>query len=179
MTSADGRAVLRLDAMSPTSEDAARVAFGRLTVGVAIVTTLDGSVPHGSTGMAWAEHADPPLVLTTLKASGRTRSLVVAAGAFAVNVLGEGQQELVRTFAARSVTPGDRFQSVRYTLGSGLGMPLLSGCVASLECRVRDVHPFGGHDIVVGEVVSTVFGSAERPVVHYDGRLWSLRRDSE
>lgn len=162
--------------MSPTSENAARAAFSRLTVGVAIVTTSDGDVPHGATGMAWAEHADPPLVLTTLRTSGRTRELVVMAGAFAVNVLGEDQDRYVRAFAAKETEPGDRFIDVPFSRGEALGLPLLDGCVATLECRVRATHPFGGHDIVVGEVVSAVLGPGDRPVVHYDGHLWSLRR---
>src|SRR5690606_10402892 len=147
------------------SSDAAWAAFARRTVGVVIVTTLDGDVPHGATGMAWAEHGDPPLVLTTLRTSGRTRELVGASGVFGVNVLADDQESYVRTFARKEREPGDRFVGVPYARGEALGLPVLDGAVASLECRVRAVHPFGGHDIVVGEVASVVLGPGERPVV--------------
>ena len=162
---------------TPVASSVARVAFGRLAVGVAIVTALDGDAPHGATGMAWAEHASPPLVLTTLRTSGRTRALVAQVGGFGVNVLAEGQESSVRTFAARSVVPGDRFDEVPWSRGAALGLPLLDGCAVTMECEVRDIHPFGGHDIVVGEAVSMTLGQDVRPVVHYDGGLLPLRRD--
>ncbi|MGH3166169.1 MAG: flavin reductase family protein, partial [Trebonia sp.] len=57
-----------------------------------------------------------------------------------------------------------------------LAMPLLDGCVASFECEVADIHPFGGHDIVVGRVAWASAKSGGRPLVHYGGALWSLRR---
>lgn len=64
-----------------------RTGFGRLAVAVAIITTLDDGRPHGCTGMAWAEHATPPLLLTTLRSDGRTRELVGAARQFGIPVL--------------------------------------------------------------------------------------------
>jgi flavin reductase (DIM6/NTAB) family NADH-FMN oxidoreductase RutF len=125
--------------------------------------------------MAWAEHAAPPLLLTTLQAGGRTRELVGAVGWFGVNVLSEEQKAHVGKFAARSPEPGARFSGVPFSPGPVYGLPVLDGCVASFECEVKDIYPFGGHDIVVGRVA---WGSADhegRPVVHYDGHLWGLR----
>lgn len=152
-----------------------RAGFDRLAVAVSIVTTLDGGHPHGCTGMAWAEHADPPLVLTSLRRDGGTLALVRASGVFGVNVLTDAQRPYVRAFAARSREPGDRFTGVAWTPGAVRGVPLLDGCAASFECEVRDIHPFGGHDIVVGEVVSAGPRPDARALVHYDGKLWSLR----
>ena len=151
-----------------------RPGFGRLAVAVSIITTLDDGRPHGCTGMAWAEHATPPLVLTTLRGTGRTRELVGAARMFGVNVLSEDQSAHVARFAASSPDPGARFAGVPFSPGPAHGLPLLDGCVASFECEVEAMYPFGGHDIVVGRVA---WASARkgRPVVHYDGHLWGLR----
>ena len=158
---------------------AIRAGFGRLAVAVAVITTLDDGRPHGATGMAWAEHPAPPLLLTTLRAGGRTRELVGASRRFGVNVLAEEQQALAAKFAARSAEPGARFAGVPFSPGPALGVPVLGGCVASFECEVRDIHPFGGHDIVVGEVAWAADAGAERPVIHYSGRLWGLREAGE
>ena len=149
--------------------------FGRLAVGVSVITTLDDGQPHGCTGMAWAEHAEPPLLLTTLRSGGRTRELVEAVGRFAVNVLSEQQRAYARAFAARSPEPGARFRGVPFSPGPAYGVPVLDGCVAAFECEVRDIYPFGGHDIVVGRVAWASAAGEGRPVVHYDGRLWPLR----
>lgn len=160
--------------MAEPGEQPTAAGFNRLAVAVAIVTTFDGEHPHGATGMAWAEHADPPLLLTTLHTSGRTRELVAATGVFGVSVLADEQVAYVKKFAAKSRVPGDRFDSVDHRPGERLGVPLLTGCVATFECELRDIHPFGGHDIVVGNVVSTLLATDGPALVHYDGHLWSL-----
>lgn len=152
-----------------------RAGFGRIAVGVAIITTLDDGQPHGCTGMAWAEHATPPLLLTTLRTGGRTRELVGAVRWFGVNVLSEEQQSHVGKFAARSPEAGGRFAGVPFTPGPAYGVPLLDGCLASFECEVEDIYPFGGHDIIVGRVAWASAADEGRPVVHYDGHLWGLR----
>jgi flavin reductase (DIM6/NTAB) family NADH-FMN oxidoreductase RutF len=156
-----------------------RAGFGTLAVAVAIITTLDDGRPHGCTGMAWAEHVTPPLLLTTLRSGGRTRELVGAARQFGVNVLSEEQRAHVGRFAARSQEPGARFADVPFSPGPTFGVPLLDGCVASLECAVKDIYPFGGHDIVVGEVAWASAAGAGWPVIHYDGHLWGLREPGE
>lgn len=153
-----------------------KAAFGQLAVAVAVITTLDGSEPHGCTGMAWAEHASPPLLLTTLRSDGRTRQLVAATGRFGVNVLAEQQTDHVHRFAARLRTPASRFDGIPFRFGARLAVPLLEGCVASFECEVADIHPFGGHDIVVGRVAWASARDGGHPLVHCDGALWSLRR---
>ncbi|MGE5292705.1 MAG: flavin reductase family protein [Micromonosporaceae bacterium] len=152
-----------------------RAGFGRLAVAVAIITTFDDGQPHGCTGMAWAEHVTPPLLLTTLRRDGHTRELVGATRRFGVNVLSEEQSAHVGRFAARSTEPGARFAGVPFSPGRRFGLPLLDGCVASFECEVDDIHPFGGHDIVVGRVAWASAANDGYPVVHYDGHLWGLR----
>jgi flavin reductase (DIM6/NTAB) family NADH-FMN oxidoreductase RutF len=160
--------------MTDDRTPAIRAGFGKLAVAVAIITTLDDGRPHGCTGTAWAEHPAPPLLLTTLRTGGRTRELVGAVRTFGVNVLGEGQEAYVSRFAARSPEPGARFAGLRFSPGPACGVPLLDGCVASFECEVEDIYPFGGHDIVVGRVASASAGAGQ-PVIHYDGHLRGLR----
>jgi flavin reductase (DIM6/NTAB) family NADH-FMN oxidoreductase RutF len=156
-----------------------RTGFGKFAVAVAIITTSDDGQPHGCTGMAWAEHATPPVLLTTLQTGGRTRELVAAVRRFAVNVLSDEQQSYIRKFAAKSVAPGARFEGVPFSPGPVYGVPVLDGCVASFECEVQGIYPFGGHDIVVGRVAWASGVAAGRPVIHYDGRLWGLREADE
>jgi flavin reductase (DIM6/NTAB) family NADH-FMN oxidoreductase RutF len=160
-----------------TDDQAALAAavFSRLAVAVAVITTLDDGQPHGSTGMAWAEHGTPPLLLTTLRRGGHTRALVEAAGRFGVSILSERQRAYTRQFATREAAPGARFAGVPFTPGPALGVPLLDGCAAALECEVQDIYPFGGHDIVVARVASASAAEGEQPVVHYNGQLWELR----
>lgn len=152
-----------------------RAGFGKIAVAVAIITTLDDGRPHGCTGMAWAEHATPPLLLTTLRSDGRTRELVGAERHFGVNVLCVQQRGHVGRFAARSGEPGARFAGVPFSPGPTYGIPVLDGCLASFECEVEGIYPFGGHDIVVGRVAWASAADGGWPAVHYDGHLWGVR----
>ena len=166
--------------MSGSQQEAVRGGFGRLAVAVAIITTLDGGRPHGCTGMAWAEHTDPPLLLTTLRRQGQTLRLVARTGQFGVSVLSDNQEAYVRQFAAapraahRGGGPGGRFTGVAWSAGPCLQLPLLEDCAASFECEVESMYPFGAHKIVVGRVAAARTSGDLRALVHYDGRLWSL-----
>jgi flavin reductase (DIM6/NTAB) family NADH-FMN oxidoreductase RutF len=147
-------------------------AFQRIGIAVAVVTTVVNGRRHGSTGMAWAEHAEPPLVLTTLNRAGTTRSMIGNAGRFAINLLNADQADLVGRFAG----PGDRFAGLPTTDGPRLGLPLLPGCVARFECELDAVYPFGGYDIVVGLVKwhDQAASSELKPLIHYSGALWTV-----
>jgi flavin reductase (DIM6/NTAB) family NADH-FMN oxidoreductase RutF len=90
-------------------------------------------------------------------------------------VLREEQQAYAAKFAARSPEPGARFSGVPFSPGPRYGVPVLDGCVAAFECEVKDIYPFGGHDIVVGRVAWASAADDGRPVIHYDGHQWGLR----
>jgi hypothetical protein len=91
-----------------------------------------------------------------------------------VNILAEDQRRYTRQFAAREAGPGARFAGVPFTAGSACGVPLLDGALAAFECEVRDIYPFGGHDIVVARVERAAGRDDGQPVVHYDGQLYGL-----
>lgn len=46
----------------------------------------------------------------------------------------------------------DRFQGYNWTLGC-IGVPLLSGVLATFECKLERVIPAGDHKILIGRVV--------------------------
>ena len=160
--------------MGPEDLAAVRAGFGWLAVAVAVITVTDGGEPHGCTGMAWAEHTDPPLLLTTLRRGRRTGELVRAAGRFGVSVLTEEQAGLARTFAGRPRGRGGRFAGVPVTRGPRRGVPLLAAAAAAFECDVEGRYPFGGHEIIVGRVAWASAAAGAAPLVHAGGSLWSL-----
>jgi 3-hydroxy-9,10-secoandrosta-1,3,5(10)-triene-9,17-dione monooxygenase reductase component len=128
-----------------------RDAMSRFATGVTIVTTVgpDGE-PQGATANAFTSVSlDPPLILVCLAHTSRTLVALRDRGAFAVNVLGSGHEELARAFA-RS---GDEAAwGEPDHLPGPTGSPILHGVQAAIDCRVYALHPGGDHDIVVGEV---------------------------
>ncbi len=129
---------------------ALRNALGRFATGVTIITTVDAQgAPVGLTANSFNSLSlDPPLVLWSLRRSSPNLPSFSQASHFAVNVLGEGQLDLSRRFAA----PGDdKFAHGAWATGEG-GVPLLSGCAAVFECERVAQQDAGDHVLFIGRV---------------------------
>ena len=157
----------------PAASAVTEAVLGKLPIGVAVITVATPGPPHGSTGMAWAEAADPPLLLTTLRRSGTTRRLIAEQRAFGVSLLSDSQSQLTWQFASKSGPAAGRFAGAALLAGTARGIPLIDGSHLAFECDLEASYPFGQYDIVVGRVVSARAGD-NQPLVHGDGRLWRL-----
>jgi flavin reductase (DIM6/NTAB) family NADH-FMN oxidoreductase RutF len=149
-------------------------AFGKLATNVAVITVSDRSGSHGCTANAWAEAADPPLLLITLRRGGATHARIEAQGSFAVNVLAADQTSLALGFAGRA----DRFADVAHEPGPVLGQPLLAGALATFECDLDAVHPFGAYDILVGAVRNAEARATGDPLLYFADRFGALEAES-
>ena len=127
-----------------------RQVVGNLASGVTLVTTR---TPEGTFGMTASSvtslSLDPPMMLACLNRSSVTSTAVSTAGAYAVNVLGQGQEHLAQQFAVPSA---DKFAGVRVTEGT-LGLPLLADALARIECQVVEEVHAATHTIFLGRVV--------------------------
>jgi len=138
--------------MELTSETFRKV-MGHFATGVTVVTVLDGNRPSGITVNALSSVSlDPPLVMIAIDRRRRIHPHVVAAGRYAVNILGEGQQPLADCFAGAAVEPGlDAFCGAAWHPGES-GLPLIDGSIATLECTIAQRIPVGDHDLFIGRV---------------------------
>ena len=69
---------------------------------VAVMTGLDGELPHGTTVSAFASLSmNPPMVLVALDRASELLALVRRTRRFGLNLLGAGQAGLARRFAAK------------------------------------------------------------------------------
>jgi flavin reductase (DIM6/NTAB) family NADH-FMN oxidoreductase RutF len=157
------------------SKDVFRGAMGSFASGVTVVTTKgDDDVLRGMTVSAFSSLSlDPPLCLICIDRVASLHDHLREGSHFAVNVLAEGQEAVSRRFA--STEWRDRFQGISTREGV-TGIPLITGAVATIECRVVSAYPGGDHTIFVGEVVSAV-ASEGGPLLYYRGRYANLHRD--
>ena len=127
-----------------------RTVLGHFATGVTVVT---GHGPDGPSGMAansfTSVSLDPPLVLVCMAHTSSTWPAIRDSGHFAVNILGEHQEDTCRRFGART---GDRFEGVGWTTGK-TGSPILHEAIAYVDCVIDAEHEAGDHVIVVGRVV--------------------------
>jgi 3-hydroxy-9,10-secoandrosta-1,3,5(10)-triene-9,17-dione monooxygenase reductase component len=140
-----------------------RRTLGQFASGVTVVTTRDAAGhPLGLTVSAFCSVSlHPPLVLVCIDHRSETNTAMRESGLFAVSVLADGQEEVSRRFAApgRAKTEGFAFEEGR------LGLPLVPGAVAHVECRVRSFHDEGDHAVWVGEI--RALASAPGPPLLY------------
>ena len=128
---------------------------------------------------AWSMPVEftPPRVAVVIDKSTFTRQLVTASGCFALNLPGRGLADLTYTVGSVSGADGrDKFAryGIGHFAGPVLGLPLVEGCVAWLECRlIPERHTEQAYDTCFAEVVSALAD----PRVFANGR-WSFRSDN-
>lgn len=145
-----------------------RTAMGRFPTGVTVVTTTVGDAVHGMTANGvLSVSLDPPLVLVSL---GRCRMAEVLpqSGRYGISVLAEDQEGLARHFAGLAALP----EPPALTWAGGL--PFVAGALATVGCRVVDLHPAGDHCLWIGQVDHLEHRDG-RPLVFFAGQFGALR----
>ena len=167
--------------MPDITPDEFRRVMGRFTTGVTIVTTRAGDDVHGTTMSAVCSVSlQPQLVLVCVDHESDIHALIRESGVFAVNILHEGQASLAVELSHKG-TPeqqaAHRLENLPHRNGE-TGAPLLEDSLAHVECRVENTMEAGDHTIYIGSVIAAgVNSSADRPLLHYEGRYESLRGD--
>jgi flavin reductase (DIM6/NTAB) family NADH-FMN oxidoreductase RutF len=144
--------------------DLFRKSCGRFTTGIAIATVIgtDGK-PYGLTVNSFTSvSCCPPLVLICVDYRCNILPHFRSSSHYAVNVLAEGQRDLSVRFAQRQP---DRFEGLTWEAGQA-GVPILSGCLAVMECSVSQVVEAGDHAIFIGEVEYTEFREG-KPLLYF------------
>lgn len=151
--------------MAVTSDEF-RAALSRFPSGVTVVTTRDGEDRfHGLTVSAFCSVSlEPPRVLICVEKTTGSHFALESSEAFVVNVLNADQRELSERFASLIE---DKFDSVEFAAGID-GIPVLLGCLVTLECRVTNAYDGGDHSIFVGEVEKATVNDGD-PLLYFRG----------
>lgn len=145
-----------------------RDVMARLPTGVSVVSTPTADGPMLRTaGTVTSVSLDPALVSVCLRRSSPFHDAVAASGLWGVSVLAADQEHLSRRFGA---THGDRSTGdVEHVIGLHSGAPLLSGSLATIECRTAAAHVAGDHTLFVGQVLGMQACRDAEPLVFHHG----------
>lgn len=132
---------------------------------------------------AWSMPVEftPPRIAVVIDKKTVTAEFVQASGMLALSIPGQALADLAFTVGSVSAreldaAAGDKFDAfgIDSFEGPALGLPLVAGCVAWMECRViPEPHAEQAYDTFFVEVVSAQADAR----VFKDGR-WSLREDN-
>jgi 3-hydroxy-9,10-secoandrosta-1,3,5(10)-triene-9,17-dione monooxygenase reductase component len=143
-----------------------RAVCGHFPTGVTVVTTGSVDAPIGITVNSFTSVSlNPPLVLFCLHELSGVRAALDSAGGFAVNILAADQEHVSRSFAGRDLP---RFEQLETHPGN-MGIPIISGALAYLECKLYAEHAGGDHRIIVGEVLDLAVLREAQPLVFLRG----------
>jgi len=156
-------------------EESLRDALARLPAGVVLVSTRGPDGFRGLTVTSFTSVSlDPPLVLVCLDRLAATRDALLEHGAFTASLLSRGQQFVADRFSGQAPAADAVWREVPHELGQN-GLPIVTGAVAWVECRVNSQEAAGDHDIVVGSVTAVGKGGGE-PLVHWERGYWGLSK---
>lgn len=155
----------------PITQDEFRGALSRFAGGVTVVTTKDAAGNlYGITVSAFCSVSlDPPLVLICIEKITGSHFALQESGIFAVNILSSGQVALSERFASQLP---HKFDNLDLSLNID-GLPLLSGCLANLECGVKQTFDGGDHSIFIGEVERAAINEGD-PLIYFRGEYQKL-----
>ena len=136
--------------------DAKKTALRMIPYGLYVLTAeKDGEIAAATVNWVTQTAFEPPLVVVGVKADSGAHELVKKAGAFALNILGKGQQGPAFAFFKPVEKDGDKINGEAYTAGS-TGAPILRSVPAYVECTLDQTIENGDHSIFVGKVVNAV-----------------------
>ena len=149
------------------SPDQLRAAMSNYPTGVTVVTTAPQGFPaFGMTVNSFTSLSlEPPLVMWNLQKTSDTLQAWKMSEAFVVNFLRHDQAETSNRFAV----PGQHNLNDGETREGQFGSPVLTECLASLECRIHARYEEGDHIIMIGEVLATTLDEQAEPLVYVKG----------
>jgi flavin reductase (DIM6/NTAB) family NADH-FMN oxidoreductase RutF/DNA-binding GntR family transcriptional regulator len=145
--------------------DEFRAVMGQFASGVTIVSTREEGQDYGTTASAFTSLSlEPPMALACLYRGAATEEAIRRSGRFGISILRDDQQEIAERFASRHP---DRFGSIEHRYGE-LGVPLVEGALAHVECRVAETVVGGTHTVLLGLAWNARRYSG-RPLAYFGG----------
>jgi flavin reductase (DIM6/NTAB) family NADH-FMN oxidoreductase RutF len=151
-----------------------KTALRMIPYGLFVLTSesTDGQIAAATVNWVTQASFEPPLVVVGVKRDSTAYAVIKQSGAFALNVLGKGQQALAFTFFKPTSREGNTVSGERFHRGT-TGAPLLDSTPAFVECRVCETVEHGDHAVVVGEVVNA--GVTQQPQGRPDDAILWLK----
>jgi flavin reductase (DIM6/NTAB) family NADH-FMN oxidoreductase RutF len=136
-------------------DEAVSTALKQITNGLFIIgaRNADGTEPNGMTA-TWLSQLsfDPRLVGVGIEKDSHTHKLITDSGVFVVNVVRDGDEELVEQFTKPQEKVGDKLGTRSFRIGQ-TGAPIFEDCTSYFECEIDRSVETGDHTLFIGRVV--------------------------
>jgi flavin reductase (DIM6/NTAB) family NADH-FMN oxidoreductase RutF len=126
-------------------------AFGKMTYGIYVLTSCHQQEINGMIA-SWVSQVSytPPLIMVAVHTHRYSHQLIEQGGSFALHVLAKSRKDFLSRFKEKEA--GAKFSALNWTAGK-TGCPILSECLAYLECELKTHYRPGNHTLFIGEVI--------------------------
>jgi flavin reductase (DIM6/NTAB) family NADH-FMN oxidoreductase RutF len=165
--------------MLPVIEDPLLKRFLRgmrgLAGGVCVIATEYGGERYGLTVTSVCSlSVAPPSLVLCVNRDADAYEPIVKARVLSVNVLSAAQRQIARVFGGLESTKGRlRFERTAW-LCSAAGLPVLEGCLASLDCDVAHICEYTTHSVLICTVRSVSVDEGA-PLVYWKRDFHTLK----
>lgn len=150
-----------------------RIAMGKFTTGVTVVTTVVDEEVYGMTANAFMSVSlNPKLVLISIDEKANMNQFVRYSGKFAISVLAENQQDLSVYFS------GQMQEKKEIDFHWFDNMPTIRGSLVNVTCDVYDYYVVGDHTLYVGKV-NDVCITEGNPLAFFEGKYKQIQAFAE
>lgn len=152
-----------------------RAALRRLHYGIHVLTSGQGTAAHAAT-VTWAMQASlrPRRLAVGVRKDSHIYPVLRQHNAFALNVVGEGQEKLAATFFKFTPAIDQSFGAYVFEDGPHTGSPLLLDAMAWLECRVvEEANAAGDHGLFIADVLAGGVRQAAGKALNLAATGWS------
>jgi flavin reductase (DIM6/NTAB) family NADH-FMN oxidoreductase RutF len=150
----------------------------QLPCSVTILTAYADNIQGAMTASSMYVSQVPPLLAVSVSKTFATYQLIEKSKEFAINLIADSQQDLAGKFGSLHGFEVDKFKEfgVKTETASVIKAPLILGCFANIECRVKtslwDVE--GDHAIYIAEVVGFKMDKKLSPMVWLNNKYFRV-----
>src|SRR5262249_23229761 len=130
--------------------NAKKTALRMIPYGLFVLTAANKKGDVAAATVNWVTQVaiEPPLVVVGVKADSGGHALIKETQAFALNVLGKGQQAVAFTFFKTAELKDGKISGQAFRTGS-TGSPILESTPAFVECTLEATVEKGDHSVFV------------------------------
>ena len=126
---------------------------------VPVVMVSCGDVNHGNIiTVAWTGivNSDPPMTYVSIRKERYSHEIIKNAGEFVINLTTEELTFATDYCGVKSGRDTDKFKEQKLTPlpAEKVKAPLIAQSPVNLECKVKEIHEYGSHDMFIAEIVN-------------------------
>ena len=122
---------------------------------------------------------DLPLLMVSVSKESTCHELIEKSGELALNVASADQVDLARKLGATHGRDVDKFKEfeIETAPAAKIAAPLISGSLASIECKVITSMPASNYIVYMVEAVAYTADNTRTPIAWYNDRYFSVDQE--